>query len=60
MQKTNYHVYLKGHASGSGPSKGELKLRATRCSKDPKKIAEVLNILPGAEGLGSRIDAYLI
>jgi len=51
----NYCAYLKGHASGFGPSKGELKLRAAVHSKDPKKIAEALNILPGIEGVGSHI-----
>ena len=55
MQMTNYQVYLKGYASGSGPSKGELRLRAARRSGDPKKIAEALNTLPGAEGVGTRI-----
>jgi len=35
--------------------KGELKLRAARRSKDPKKIAEALNTLLGGEGVGSRI-----
>ena len=55
MQMTNYRAYLKGHASGSGPSKGELKLRAARRSGDPKKIAEALNSLPGSEGVGTRI-----
>jgi len=55
MQMTNYRAYLKGHASGSGPSKGELKLRAAQCSKEPKKIAEALNTLPGFESVGSRI-----
>ena len=55
MQMTNYRAYLKGYASGSGPSKGELRLRAARRSGDPKKIAEALNSLPGAEGVGTRI-----
>jgi hypothetical protein len=52
---TNYRAYQRGYACGSGPSKQELKLRAATRSKDPKKIAEALNTLPGAEGLGSRI-----
>ena len=51
MQMTNYRAYLKGYASGSRPSKGELRLRAARRSGDPKKIAEALNTLPGAEGV---------
>ena len=55
MQMTNYRAYLKRYASGSGPSKGRLRLRAARRSGDPKKIAEVLNTLPGAEGVGTRI-----
>ena len=55
MQMTNYRAYLKGYASGSGPSKGKLRLRAARRSGDPKKIAEALNSLPGGEGVGSRI-----
>ena len=55
MQMTNYRAYLRGHASGSGPSKGELKLRAARCSECPKKIAEALNSLPEAHGMGSRV-----
>ena len=55
MQMTNYWAYLKGYASGSGPSKGELRLRSARRSGDPKKIAEALNTLPRAEGVGTRI-----
>jgi hypothetical protein len=55
MQMTNYRAYLRGHACGSGPSKGELKLRAATRSRDPKKIAEALNTLPGAEGFGNRV-----
>ena len=55
MQMTNYRAYLKGYASGSGPSKGELRLRAARRSRDPKKIAEALNTLPGAEGVETKI-----
>jgi hypothetical protein len=46
---TNYRAYLKGKASGTGPSKQELKLRAARRSGDPKKIDEALNQLPGVE-----------
>ena len=52
---TNYRAYLRGHASSSGPSKGELKLRAARRSGCPKKIAEALNSLPEAHGVGSRV-----
>ena len=55
MQMTNYRAYLKGYASGSGPSKGELRLHAARRSGDPKKIAKALNTLPGAEGVGTKI-----
>jgi len=40
---------------GSNPSKGELKLRVTRHTKYPKKIAELLNILLGAEDVGTRV-----
>lgn len=52
---TNFHAYLKGHASSSEPSKGELRLRAVRRSKDPQKIAEALNTLSGAEGVKTRV-----
>ena len=55
MQMTNYQAYLKGYASRSGPSKGELRLRAARRIRDPKKIAEALNTLPRVEGVGTRI-----
>ena len=55
MQMTNYRAYLRGHASGSGPSKGKLKLRAARRSGCPKKIAEALNSLLEAHGVGSRV-----
>ena len=55
MQMTNYRAYVKGYASGSGPSKGELRLQAARRSGDPKKIAEALNSLPRAEDVGTRI-----
>ena len=50
---TNYWAYLKGYALGSGSSKGELRLLAARRSRDPKKIAEALNTLPRAEGVGT-------
>ena len=50
---TNYRAYVKGYASGLGPSKGELRLQAARRNRDPKKIAEALNTLPGAEGVGT-------
>jgi len=46
---------LEGIGSESGPFKEELKLRAAHCSKDPKKIVEVLNTLPGSEGVRIRI-----
>ena len=52
---TNYRAYLKGYASESGPSKGELRLRAARRSGDPKKIAEALNSLLGAKDVGTTI-----
>jgi len=52
---TNYRAFLRRYASGSGPSKEELKLRAAKQSGDPKKMVEALNTLPGAEGVGSRI-----
>jgi len=52
---TNYRGYLRGHASGSGPSKEELKLKAARRSGDPKKMVEALNTLLGVEGVGTRI-----
>ena len=55
MQMTNYRAYLRGHACGSGPSKGELKLRAARRSECSKKIAEALNSLLEAHGVGSRV-----
>jgi len=42
MQITNYKVYLKGCASKFGPSKEGLKLRATRQSRDSRKITELL------------------
>jgi hypothetical protein len=45
IQMTNYKAYLKGKASGTGPSKQELKLRAARRSGDPKKIEEALSQL---------------
>jgi hypothetical protein len=49
MQMTNYRAYLKGKASGTGPSKQELKLRAAKHSGNPKKIEEALSQLPGVE-----------
>jgi hypothetical protein len=52
---TNYKAYLKDKASGTGPSKQELKLRAARRSGDPKKIEEALNQLPGVEVATTRI-----
>ena len=55
MQMTNYRAYFRGHASSSGPSKGELKLRAGRRSGCLKKIAEALNTLPEAHNMGSRV-----
>jgi hypothetical protein len=55
MQMTNYRAYLKGKASGTGPSKQELKLRAARRRGDPKKIEEALSQLPGVEVATTRI-----
>jgi hypothetical protein len=55
MQMTNYRAYLKGKASGTGPLKQELKLRAASCSGDPKKIEEALSHLPGVEVATTRI-----
>jgi hypothetical protein len=55
MQMTNYRAYLKGKASGTGPSKQKLKLRAARRSGDPKKIEEVLSQLPRVEVATTRI-----
>jgi len=52
---TNYRAYLRGHTSRSNPSKGELKLRATRRSKDPKKIVEAMNSLLGTKGVENRV-----
>jgi hypothetical protein len=49
IQMTNYRACLKGKASGTSPSKQELKLRAARRSGDPKKIEEALSQLPGVE-----------
>ena len=54
-QMTNYHAYLKGHASGSSPSKWELSLRVARRIGDRKKIAEAFNTFQGFEGIESRI-----
>jgi hypothetical protein len=55
MQMTNYRAYLKGKASGTGPSKQELRLRAARRSSNPKKIKEALSQLPGVEVATTRI-----
>jgi hypothetical protein len=55
MQATNYRAYLKGRATGMGPSKSELRLRAARRSRDPAKIATALSMMPGAEELCTRI-----
>jgi len=52
---TNYHAYLRGYASGSGPSKEELKLRVARQSGCPKKLVDALNTLPGVEGVGTQV-----
>jgi hypothetical protein len=55
MQMTNYRAYLKGKASGTGPLKQEIKLKAARRSGDPKKIEEALGQLPGVEVATTRI-----
>ncbi len=55
MQMTNDQAFLNGTTLRSWPSKEELKLRGARQSGDPKKIAEVLNGLPRAIGVGTRI-----
>ena len=55
IQMTNYRAYLKGKASGTGPSKQELKLRAARHSGDPKKIEEAFNQLRRMEVATTRI-----
>jgi hypothetical protein len=55
IQMINYRAYLKGKASGTGPTKQELKLRAARRSSDPKKIEEALSQLPGMEVATTRI-----
>jgi hypothetical protein len=55
MQMTNCRAYLKGKASGTGPSKQELKLRVARRSSDPKKIEEALSQLLGVEVATTRI-----
>jgi hypothetical protein len=56
IQMTNFRAYLKGKASGTGPSRQELKLRAARRSGDPKKIVEALNQLPRVEVATIRIS----
>jgi hypothetical protein len=55
MQMTNYRAYLKGKASGTSPSKQEVKLRTARRSGDPKKIEEALSQIPGVEVATTRI-----
>jgi len=50
---TNYHACFRGHAFRGGPSKEELRLRATKQNKDPKKIEEALNTLHGAKDVGT-------
>jgi hypothetical protein len=55
MQMTNYRAYFKSKASGTGPSKQELKLRVARRSGDPKKIEEALSQLLGVEVATTRI-----
>jgi hypothetical protein len=42
MQMTNYRTYLKGKASGTGPSKQELKLKAARCSVIQRRLLKLL------------------
>jgi hypothetical protein len=55
MQMTNYRAYLKDKASGTGPSKKELKLRAAKRSGDLKKIEEALSQLLRMEVATTRI-----
>jgi hypothetical protein len=55
MQMTNYRAYLKDKASGTGPSKQELKLKAAKHSGDPKKIEEALSQLPEVDVATTRI-----
>jgi len=55
MHMRNYQAYLRDHASRSGPSKGELKLRALRQSEGLKKIVGALNTLPRAKGVGIQV-----
>jgi hypothetical protein len=55
IQMTNYRAYLKGKASGTGPSKQKLKLKEARRSGDLKKIEEALSQLPGVEVVTTRI-----
>jgi hypothetical protein len=55
QQMTNYRAFLKGKTTRSGPSMEELKLRGARRSGDPKKIAEALNVLPGAVDVATRV-----
>jgi hypothetical protein len=52
---TNYKAYLKDKASGTSPSKQELRRRAARCRGDPKKIEEALSQLLGVEVATTRI-----
>ena len=53
---TNYRAYFKGNASGTGPSKQELRLMVARRSGDPKKIEEALSQLPGAKVATTQIS----
>lgn len=55
QQSTNYHAYLKGDQSGTGPHKDELKLRAARRSGNPRTIAEAVSTYSGGDFLNTRI-----
>ena len=55
MQMTNYRAYPKGKSFGTSSSKQELKLRATKYSSDPKKIAKALSQLGGVDIITTRI-----
>lgn len=53
MQMKNYRAYFKGDICGFGLSKGKLRLRIARRSKDLKKIPKELSILSRLEDVGS-------
>jgi hypothetical protein len=55
VKKTEGKLGFKGNIFGTCPSRQELKLRAARCSGDPKKIVGALSQLPGVEGVTTQI-----